>query len=329
MTRSSSRTRSFAAVAVAAFAVLALTACGGAGGADSSSASGGAPQSAQRDAGGDAAKLAEGGADVGAGTASGPGQAADAATFDERIVRTADMTVRSGDVPAAVARVRTLVETAKGFVADEKTTTSPGDPQPVPEGGNRTKVRTESVLTVRVPNASLDRVMDQVGELGTVLSRNQTSEDVTSQYVDTASRVRSQTASVERVRALLVQATNIGQVVQIEGELARREADLESLKARLKSLEDKTTLSTLTITLSPTDVVLPAPHHDNAFVTGLRDGWDALVASFAVVLTVVGALLPFAVLAALLLAPLAWWLRRQRRHAGTVHPDPAPAQPVS
>jgi hypothetical protein len=237
------------------------------------------------------------------------------------------MTVQATDVSAAAARVRVLVETAKGFVADERTTTSPGDPRPLPETDSRTPGRTESVLTVRVPNASLDRVMGQIGELGTVLARSQTSEDVTSQYVDTASRVRSQTASVERVRALLSQATNLGQVVQIEGELARREADLEALQARLKSLEDKTTLSTLTITLSP-DAVVPAPQRTNAFVDGLRAGWHALAASVAVVLTVVGALLPFAVLVAVLFAPVAWWLRRHRRQATTTPAAATPSQPT-
>ena len=172
----------------------------------------------------------------------------------------------------------------------------------------------ESSLTARVPNASLDRVMQQVGALGQVVSRNQSSEDVTAQYVDTASRVQSQTASVARVRALLAQATSLGQIVQIEGELARREADLESLKAQLKSLQDKTSLSTLTISLTPlTADVAPAPTHDQGFLAGLSAGWHAFTVAVVALLTVLGALLPFVVAVALLAAPVLWWLRRQRR----------------
>ncbi len=327
MSRSSSRTRQAAAV-TAAVAALALAGCGGAGGSDSASSAGSAQAPLSRGAspGADAKTGATEGS--GGSSASGGGQAADAATFDERIVRTADMNVQATDVPSAVRQVRTIVQTAKGFVADEQTTTSPEDPRPAAERGNDPAGPrppwTQSVLTVRVPNASLDRVMQQVGELGSVLNRNQSSEDVTSQYVDTASRVRSQTASVERVRALLARATNLGQVVQIEGELARREADLESLKARLKSLEDKTTLSTLTITLSPRETTVAPTQHDNAFVDGLRAGWTALLSSAGVVLTVVGALLPFAVVLALLAAPVAWWARRQRRRPRTAEAQPAP-----
>ena len=226
------------------------------------------------------------------------------------------MAVQTSDVAGAVGRVRSIVETAKGFVADEQTTTSPSEPRPVGQEGDSApapKPWSESVLTLRVPNASLDRVMQQIGDLGSVTRRTQSSQDVTGKYVDTASRVRSQTASVERVRALLTKAKDLGQIVQIEGELARREADLESLKAQLAALDDQTTLSTLTVTITPHETAPASTTHDNAFVAGLRAGWTALGASAGVLLTILGALLPFALVVALLGAPVLWWLRRQRR----------------
>ena len=121
--------------------------------------------------------------------------------------------MQTSDVAASVARVRGIAEAAKGFVADEQTTTSPTEPRPMGQEGDTAptpKPWSQSVLTLRVPNASLDRVMQQIGDLGSVTSRSQSSQDVTGKYVDTASRVRSQTASVERVRALLAKAKDLG-----------------------------------------------------------------------------------------------------------------------
>lgn len=313
-----SRTTRSVLVAAGAVTVLALAGCGGSSG-DSSTAAGAAsgPKVASQPA-------ERGAPDAGDGAATGSsggstGQAADAASFEQRVVRTADLAVQTSDVAASVARVRSIAEAAKGFVADEQTTTSPSEPRPMESDGDPAGPRrpwSQSVLTLRVPNASLDRVMQEVGDLGSVTSRSQTSQDVTGKYVDTTSRVRSQTASVERVRALLAQAKDLGQVVQIEGELARREADLESLKSQLAALEDQTTLSTLTVTITPHETAAPPRHDDNAFVAGLRGGWTALAASATVLLAVVGALLPFAVVVALLGAPVLWWLRRQRRRRG-------------
>ena len=70
---------------------------------------------------------------------------------------------------------------------------------------------------------------------------------------DVDSRVRSQQRSVDRVRVLLGQAKTIGEVVQVESELSRREADLESLEAQLAKLKDVTDLATIEVTLVSPD----------------------------------------------------------------------------
>jgi hypothetical protein len=161
--------------------------------------------------------------------------------------------------------------------------------------------------------------MEQVADVGTVRARSQASQDVTDSYVDTSSRVKSQRASVDRVRALLSRATDIGDVVRLESELARREADLDALEARLAALDDSTTMATLTVTLARPDAIAPAPKDHDGFVGGLLDGWHALGASAAVVLQIIGAVIPFAVLLALLGLP-AWLLLRRRRTS-----SPAPS----
>ncbi len=315
----SGRSRVVRGAAAVALAVLALGGCGG--GASGSSADGGAASSGGRVAGEDAAapQPAAGSVDGGAKGSDEPvtAGAADPGPLDgRRQVVLGELEVRVEDVPRAAAAVRSLADTAKGFVADEKTSTgvTPDPLAEAPAPGGST-----SVLTVRVPQPGMARLMTQVAGLGDLVSRGQSSSDVTSTYVDVTSRVRTQRESVDRVRALLAKATTIGQVVQVEGELAKREADLESLQARLKALDDQTTLATVTVSLSERTTAAPAPAPTNAFVTGLRGGWDALGASVAVALKVVGAVLPFAVLLAVVAVPLQ--LLRRRR--------PAPAAPVS
>lgn len=235
-----------------------------------------------------------------------------AALQQRRQVRSGQLVVTVKDVDAAAVSVRAAVTAAQGYVQDEQTSTRP---RPV-SGDRPTDVPAleidRSVLTVRVPEQSLDRVMEQVSGVGSVRARSQTSTDVTDQYVDTASRVKSQKASVERVRTLLGRAASIGDVVRLESELSRREADLDALEARLAALDDSTTLATLVVTLERPDAVAAPSPSDEGFVGGLRDGWHALGASAAVVLQIVGAVIPFAVLLALLGLPL-WLVVRRRR----------------
>jgi hypothetical protein len=184
------------------------------------------------------------------------------------------------------------------------------------------------VLVLRVPTDALDRALSLItgsGGVGRELSRSATSEDVTGDLADLQSRVATQRASVTRVRALLAQATSLQQVVTIESEVTKREAELEAAEARQAALSYRADFATLTVDLrTPAVVPPPPPGQPNAFLDGLSSGWHAVTASTAVVLTVLGALLPVAVVLAILGGPVLWWLRRRRTAAPVVPPPTAP-----
>ncbi len=124
------------------------------------------------------------------------------------------------------------------------------------------------------------------------------------------------------MRALLAKATTIGEIVSVESELTRREADLESLLAKQKALAGQTELATLNLTMSEPGKAPPPPQKDETgFVGGLKDGWKAFAATVTVLLTMLGALLPFLIAFALIGIPL--WRFRHRFRRTT--PVPAPA----
>src|SRR6185369_11641298 len=89
--------------------------------------------------------------------------------------------------------------------------------------------RSIATLTLRVPSTAFTSTVERVSKLCTELSRSVQSQDVTENLIDVDARIATQRASVDRVRALLAEAKTIGEVVSIESELTRREADLDSL----------------------------------------------------------------------------------------------------
>jgi len=129
------------------------------------------------------------------------------------------------------------------------------------------------------------------------------------------SRVESMTASVARVRALLAQATTIAEVISIESELSVREANLESLQQQQAYLSGQVALSTVSLTLTavtndPTSTAEPTD--DTGFVAGLKAGWAGLLDFLTWIGGVLGALLPFLPIIAVI-GLLAWWLIRRTR----------------
>jgi hypothetical protein len=306
---------------LAAVLAGALGGCGSShGGASSSSA---APAIGKGSAGGgtgqpDSLKALAAGAvpqasgDVARGSAATT--QADVLLTEPRLVLTAGLTVGVDSVVQAAARVRALTTAAGGYVGNEETSAAgPGSAG-------------DSTLQLRVPHADLGALTNQISGLGTVTDRSETSADVTQKTVDVASRLATQKASVARIRALLARATKISDVVLIEGELSQRESSLESMEAQLKSLNNAVDLSTLNVQLIPKT---KAAHHETkattGFLPGLRQGWDAFAGAVVVALTVVGAVLPFAVLLALLGVPAGLiWRRRRSTSPQLGQPVPAP-----
>ncbi len=210
------------------------------------------------------------------------------------LVRTAQLSVEADDPVAVTRRVRAAVAGAAGTVAQESSTDSGAQ------------------LTVRVPADRLDQLIDAIAGLGHVTDRTAQVVDATEDVVDLDARVASQRASVDRVRALLAQARSIGDVVAVESELTRREADLDSLTGRLNALKDQVALSTLTVDVEKAPVTTTENPQPTGFLAGLAAGWDGLKAAGAAAGAVVGYLLPFLPVLAVILG-LVWVGRRVAR----------------
>ncbi|MFG2822328.1 DUF4349 domain-containing protein [Kitasatospora sp. NPDC048365] len=310
------------AVAAAVAAVLLVGGCSAEGGTSASDAAKPAV------ANGAVAPQAAGGEKAAA--SGGPVTAKDGATAaptaPRLIAYKAQLTVRVENVGTARGKALLLLDAAGGYVSGES---SDGRGDGVMDG---------TTLTLKVPSAEHRKTLDALAALGTTLDLNSQADDVTQQVADVESRLKSQRASVDRVRALMAEAKSLAEVVSLEGELTRREADLESLQRQQQDLSAKVSMSTVTLRLVAPSAKpsLPTAEPEKGFwasVGGaLSGGWDALVTVVKVLLMALAAVAPFLLVAAPLLG-LVWWLRRgaRRRPALPVqrspHPEPGPEQP--
>ncbi|MFF7447960.1 MULTISPECIES: DUF4349 domain-containing protein [unclassified Streptomyces] len=270
-------------------AALALSGCSGSGDDSGGSA-------ADADAAQSQAKEAAPGA---AGDdANGAGRQAGTAPKlpTSHIIRTAELTVQVKNVPKALEAARTAAVDAGGYVGKESTFRDE-------EGAEETQV------TLRVPADRYEAVLAGLEGSGKLLERTAKAQDVTDQVVDVESRITSQKASVARIRELMDQATRLSDVVTLEGELSTRQADLEALLARQASLKDRTSLATITLSLTERPVEKAAEDDDPGVLDALAGGWDAFVAMLRWIVVVLAAVLPFAAVLALLLLVWLRWIR--------------------
>lgn len=218
------------------------------------------------------------------------------------IAYSATLRVRAEKVESSTAKAKELVAGAGGYVAEENTYGTPPTAR----------------LDFQVPAAKYTGVLDGLTkQLGEKISLQQSAEDVTEKVADVDSRVESSEAALKRLRTLLSQARTVGEVLQVTQELDQRQADLDALKARQKSLSKRVAEATITLVIV-SEQAEPADEDSSGFLGGLKAGWEDFTGFVSGLLTATGWLLPFAPLlaGAFFLGRRLVRRRRARRRAG-------------
>jgi len=317
-------------VATTALAALALSGCssdadGGGSSSDSAASYDGPAAAAEADpsapdAGADGDSARSSVADLASGSAARPAdQKAEpvdpADGFKQAVVRTGDLSMRAEDVGQARYEVQRIADRYRGEVAEENTQSDDdGDPA-------------YARMVLRVPSDDFEKAVSALEEVGEDVSVSTSADDVTTKLIDLRSRVETQRRSIARITVLFQQASSIRDVMAIESELSRRQADLESLERKRAYLSGQAAMSTITVGIEripdKKKAVVKADD-DDGFLAGLSAGWGALTTFGIALATIVGALLPWLVVLALLGIPVWLVLRSARRRT----PEVAPAADV-
>lgn len=260
---------------------------------------------------------ADGGKD--SGLESNPTESTpDASAAPREIIATAQATVRVDDVAAAAQAVGSAAAKHGGYVESMNIGQDGVVPTPDPaaNGGVASDTMpqpapvTGAWVTVRLPADELTGAIDELSALGTVESSSISRQDVTEQAVDLRARIDALQASVDRLTQLMAKAGSVGDLIAAEAALSQRQADLESYQQQLKSLEGQVAMSTLTVSLAPTQKAVKAD--PAGFGDGLAAGWNGLVATLNGIVIGLGFLLPWLVVAAIV-GLVVWWIVRMRR----------------
>ncbi len=228
-----------------------------------------------------------------------------AAPTERAVIRTGNVSIEHEDVGQSRVDVREIVDRHRGEIGSQETSTD--------SDGQIDRLR----LEIRVPSKAFDDTMAEISELGTLRSSDASADDVTTEVIDTESRVKSQERSIARIQRLLAGAESLEQIISIESQLASRQADLESLKSQLAYLQDQSSMSTITVHVSKADheVVEEDDKERTGFLAGLSDGWSGMKTVGIGIATAIGLVLPYVVVLLILALPLRLLIRRRPRPA--------------
>jgi hypothetical protein len=119
-------------------------------------------------------------------------------------------------------------------------------------------------ITLRIPGEHFQRFLhDAEGMAEEVIERNVNGQDVTEEYVDLESRLRSKRAVEERLLEFMKNAQKTEDLLKISNDLAGVQEEIEQVLGRMKFLENQTSLSTISISLFEENVIVPNIEKDD------------------------------------------------------------------
>lgn len=113
-------------------------------------------------------------------------------------------------------------------------------------------------IIVRIPEKNFQSfLIDAEGEAADILERNVTGQDVTEQYVDLQSRVKSKRVVEARLLEFMSNAQKTEDLLKISADLATIQEEIEMIVGKMNYLENQTAFSTIEIAMYENRVIVP------------------------------------------------------------------------
>lgn len=153
-----------------------------------------------------------------------------------KVILNAELSIEALDFTETCAAVEAAATKAGGYIAGADLYASEADI------GART-----ANYVVKVPAENYRAFMDEIGEAGNVTNRNETSEDVTRQYVDIEARLTALRAQETRLLELMEKSASLKDLLAVQDELTEVQYQIEDYMAAQNTYDHLVAYSTANI----------------------------------------------------------------------------------
>src|SRR6266404_7086573 len=212
------------------------------------------------------------------------------AAMERKIIRDADLTMEVPSTTETQRKVSSIAESHGGFVV-----TSEAKQREASEPAKRTL---DIKLVVRVPSNQFGAALNEIEGLATNLTqRNVTGQDVTEEFIDLEARLKTQKALELQFLEIMRQANKVADALEVQRQIADVRTEIEKLEGRKRFLENRASLSTITVNLqTPTAIAVNTSGFGRDIREAVADGVDVAIAIVLFLIRFVIVMIPIFIL---------------------------------
>lgn len=185
--------------------------------------------------------------------------------WDKKIIKTASLNLEVKDYNTFYSSFREKVRSFGGYVAQEEQ--------------NQSDYKIENTLVIKVPVDQFDNAVAQLTTNVTRINEKKiSSQDVTSEFVDTKSRIEAKKQVRLRYMDLLKQAKNMEEILDVQSEINGIQEEIESATGRVEYLGHSSAYSTINLTyyqiLNSSAKDIDSPSFGSKLSNAFKIGWS-------------------------------------------------------
>jgi hypothetical protein len=189
--------------------------------------------------------------------------------WDRKIIRTATLRLEVKDFNKYYSLLRDAIRRTGGYVATEQQ--------------NSSGYSLENTVTIKVPVAQFEEAMNLISNVTgveKVMDRNITSQDVTTEVVDTKSRLETKRQVRLRYLELLQQAKKMEDILKVQEEINDIQEQMDMAASRVNYLNHSSAMSTIQLTFFQVLTTPPPTPAGPSFLDKLwlafEKGWELI-----------------------------------------------------
>ncbi|MEH6939775.1 DUF4349 domain-containing protein [Bacillus sp. JJ664] len=167
-----------------------------------------------------------------------------------KLIKTADVQIETKKFEKTIETLEISVSEFNGYI-ESNHITGTSMLEKYDDNNDEFPSRTAQ-YTLRIPSNKLNAYLSKINTIGNVTSKSISTEDISNQYFDTETRIKSLKIQEERLLNLLKKSGSLSDIIELEKELSTVRYEIESLTTTIKTYDSLINYST--INLSVTEV---------------------------------------------------------------------------
>lgn len=170
--------------------------------------------------------------------------------MNRKVIKDAELTLEVDSPLETQRRVTSIAESQGGFVVTSESKQRQSD-----DPSQRVM---DVTLIIRVPASQFGPTRDAILGLSKhILNNKDTGQDVTEEFIDLEARIKTQKALEAQFLEIMKQARKVEDALEVQRQIADVRTEIEKLEGRKRFLENRSSLSTITVNLqSPTTIIV-------------------------------------------------------------------------